>query len=392
MIELDLELNELKIKVNNNLKNSFKNNFIFYLLRLDAMYLNTFVIVDFNKEKIIYLQSYSEKNINKIKKAFDPKILGDVPHSAMSINQNQFLSAIMPVSSLHNNTIRLIDIKEKKMRIYSPEDFGLTHLYAVAESVIDNGDNHFYMSFLKKDESSTEFYKMSNDLSQREFIFDDGGILTTQPHQILKFKNFIVAFGWGTKNGIILIYNINTKKIQKINNNENTAHGIVHKDILYYSSVNIVLDKSNVTYLGRAIIGQLVVSGDLLKIKKTFTNKTGFRYTSHKYLFPNSIITIGFPNRIFIMDSDTMQLIYYKDIDKKILPNENFIDFLNNKYKNNLEKYSAFELSNDYKYLITFNQTNIKLFNIKDRNVEFNIAFEKPDKFLQITQHCDILK
>lgn len=391
MIELNLELNEIDIHVDKIIKNSFKSPFIFYLLKLDAMYLNTFVVVDFTKEKITYLKSYSEENINKVKEVIDPKILGDVPHTAMPINEDRFLSSIMPVSSLHNNTLRMIDIKEKKMLIYTPEDFGLNHLYAVAESVIDNDDGYFYMSFLKKDESSTEFYKLSNDLTRHEFIFDDEGILQSQPHQVIKFKNFIVAFGWGIENGIILIYNLKTKKIQKIFNNENAAHGVLHNDNLYYSAVNIELNKSSVKYLGPATIGKLSIVDDKLVIENIFTYESGFRYTSHKYLNPDSIITIGFPNRIFLIDSVIMELIDYKDIDKTILPEENCVDFLNNQYKDIL-KYSAFELSNDEKYLVTFNQKEIKLFNIKNKEVEYNIPFDIPEKFIQVTQHCDLLK
>lgn len=387
MIELNLESTESDIEI---VKEKFNNPFVFYLLKSDAMYLNTFVIADFMKGKITYLKSYSKENINKVKKIIDPDILGDVPHNAMSIDKNRFLSAVMPVTSLHNNTIRMIDIKEKKMIIYTPEDFGLNHLYAVSESVVDNGDGSLYISFLKKDKSSTEFYKFSHDLSQYEFIFDDGGVLCTQPHQIIKFKNFIVTFGWGTEDGVILIYNLKTKKIQKIFNNENTAHGVVHNDILYYSSVNIILDGLSVTFLGPAKIGQLVANDDKLEIKKTFTHKSGFRYTSHKYLDPDRIITIGFPNRIFLIDASTMNLIYYKDIDKKILPNLYQVEFLNR--KTDLEKYSAFELSNDGKYLVTFNKKFIKLFNIKNREIEFNIPYDTPKKFSQVTQHCDMLE
>jgi len=392
MIELKLEVNEVPLNANKELKNSITKPFIYYLCNFDYPYLNTFVIVDFPSDKITYVKSDSKEN----KKLVKDKLISGIPHSTMPINKNEFLNIMLPIDNHPTQDFRHINLKEKRMSIYTSGDLGLKNLSGTIETLTQDYEQEcFYIAFKKIDNSSTEYYKIALDLTKVEFLFDDKGIMDSLPHQVVRFKNFIVSMGWSQEDSLILIYNLNTKKIQTIYNDKYPSHSIIKNDALYYSSVNVIIDGLELEYRDPAIIGKLIKDKDELIIENIFDHVTGYRFTSHRYLDPDTIITIGYPNRIFFIDANTMELKFFKDIDKTILPPKLLKLFLNKLYKGGYSdpyKYSSFEISQDQKYIILFNQENIRLFNIEHQEIEIEIPFAKEKNYIQVTQHCDFLK
>lgn len=397
MLELDISIETFPIDVPSDLKKSFKSRLVFYLLNKNSFYLCTFVIVDFQEGKIAYLESFSEENVEKVKTCYDPAILKDPPHSIMTIDENKLLNIVYPILSKVNNTFRVVDLKERKMKIYSPEDFGYTHLGVASETATRDVENSdwFYMCFVRKDKTATEYYKILTDLTDHKFMFDDRGIFIRQPHQVVRFKNFILSSGFGEEQGQILSYNMKTKEIELIETTTSPSHLEVEGDTVYYASNNMRVDGTKVTFLGPAAIGKLKVVDDIMKRDGEFRNESGFRFTTHKKLNSNTLVTIGFPNRMFFIDSNSMKLLFYYDIDKQIIPDDSQMDFLNSHYEQTLDdpfRYTALEISDDRKYVVFFNQAKVRFFNYSSKKIEHEIPYEIKDTYIQLSHHCNFLR
>ena len=396
MISLDIKVETEKIVIDNKLKLSFKDPLVFYLLNKEALYLCSFVILDFQNEEIKYVETLSEENKRKVEKEYGAGILMDPPHSIMGINKNKFLNMVYSVMSGVNNTFRIIDLEKNEMAIYTAEDFGYRGLGRVSETGTKDIEDKqvFYICFIKEDGSSTEYFKFSIDLQKSEHLFNDNGIFKNIPHQIARCGDFIFSSGFWEEEGKVLTYNIKNKKIDTIPL-INPSHFEVLDNIVYYSSNNVKIENLAITFLGPARIGKIYIEGDKIRKGKEFSTPSGFRYTSHKCLSPEVLVTFGFPNRLIFINSESMELLFYYDVDEKILPDTDVQDFLNNEYDrpgNDNCRYSALECSDDQKYVVFFNQKVIRFFNFADRKIEYEIKYKIKDLFFQFSHHCDLLR
>jgi len=397
MIALDVKIRKEDIKVSSAIKQSFHHPIVFYLLNKDSFYLCSFVILDFQNEEIKYVETFSETNVELIKNEYGAAILKDPPHSVMTITKNKFINMIYPIISKVNNTVRIVDLEKGKMEIYSPTDFGHDHLGRVNETATRDPDdpNSFYICFTRKDEQSTEYYKFSSDLLKNEFLFDDQGIFKKSPHQIARCKNYILSTGFGEEEGKILVYDIRSKDISIISTIAKTSHLEISGNIVYYASNNIKIEGAQVKFMGPARIGKLKVEENEIVQQGEFWNESGFRFTSHKILNPDVLVTFGFPNRMFFIDSTSMEMMFYYDIDKQIIPDIDQLHFLNEEYPQTLTdpfRYTALEVSDDGKYIIFFNQTHIRFFNYYSRRIEFEIPYKISKNHFQLSHHCDFLR
>ena len=396
MLPLKIRIETENITVDQKIKDSFSDPLVFYLLNKKAFYLCSFVIVDFQNNQIKYIETYSDSNISAVKENYGEEILKDPPHSIMAIDKNKLLNMVYSVRSGMNNTLRLIDLEKEEMQIHSSEDFGYNDLGRVSETGTKDPDDPswFYICFLKKDGESSNYYKISVDLTKSEFLFNDNGIFKRPPHQIIRCGNFILSSGFGEDEGQILSYNMKTKEISVIPTIVKPSHLEARDGIVYYASNNMKLEGTSVVFTGPARIGKLKVSNEVVKGSE-FWNESGFRFTSHKILDSDTLVTVGFPNRLFFIDSATMKLSFYHDVDKNIIPDHDQLNFLNKDYKQTLDdpyRYTALETSNDGKYVVFFNQKEIRFFNRNLREIECEIPYKIKEQYFQLSHHCDFLK
>jgi len=397
MKSLKVNIKTENIFVSKEIKNSFKYPLVFYLLSHKSFYLCSFVMIDFQNDQIKYIETISDDNISIIRNEYDEDILKDPPHSFMLINKNKLMNLIYSVRSGINNTFRVLDLEKEVMEIYTPEDLGYDHLGRVSETGTKDPDDptSFYICFVRKDRSNSEYYKVSTDLSKSEFLFSDGGKFKKAPHQIVRCGNFILSSGFGEEEGQILSYNIKTKDISVISTVAKPSHLEVKNDIVYYASNNMTIEGTKVSFIGPARIGKLKVSEDTVEKCEEFWNESGFRFTTHKVLDLNTLVTFGFPNRLFFIDSNTMKLLFHYDVGKTILPNENQLSFINNQYEQTLNdpfRYTALEVSDDQKYVTFFDQRVVKFFNFKTREIVFEIPYKIKEGYFQLSHHCDFLR
>lgn len=396
MIVLDVKIETESIVVNDDLKSSFKSPLVFYLLNKEALYLCSFVILDFQNEQIKYVETLSKENMKKVGDEYGEGILMDPPHSIMGINKNKLLNMVYSVMSGVNNTFRIVDLEKSEMIIYTAEDFGYKGLGRVSETATKDIDDNesFYICFIKEDNSSTEYFKFSSKLDKSEHLFSDNGIFKNVPHQIIRCGSFIFSSGFWEEEGKIIAYNTKSKVLKTIPL-INPSHFEIVDNIVYYSSNNVKIENMAITFLGPARIGKLHVDGDRMREGKEFSTPSGFRYTSHKCLSPDVLVTFGFPNRLIFIDSETMELLFYYDVDKKILPDSGVRNYLNHVYDkpgNDNCRYAALECSDDQKYVVFFNQEKVRFFNFEKREIEYEIEYKIKDTYFQFSHHCDFLR
>ncbi len=360
------------------IKESFAKPIIFYCLNYKSRYLSDYIITDFQNDEVTIIETYSDDN----KKSLKP-LLVERDHSTMMphhsiINNNQLITSIFSLGDSSNNFFNVIDLDKEVMTVYNTDDFGLSHLDTgvVSETITkDQDEDCFYLSIMRKDKTTTEYYKFSYDLTKYELIFSDNGDFERQPHQVIKFKDYILSSGFNKEDGKLLCYNLKTEEINIIPGRL-PAHIEIVEDIVYYVNNNIIIDEDyNVTYRGPAIVSKLELVNNKPTITKDFFHHSGFRYTSHKFMEPNILVCTGYPNRLFFVNTDDMSLIYYQDLIEKILPDEDVIDFISNP-PFNIEKirFMALEISTSNQYVILFDKYDLVFFNYKTKKIESVIS------------------
>jgi len=199
--------------------------------------------------------------------------------------------------------------------------------------------------------------------------------------------------------GKVLVYNLETKEIQEVPVGCSPSHVVIDSkdDLAYILSNNITGIDRKIFYLAPGRLSKLKILPDRVEKVAEFTNETGYRFTSHKFFRVGGkpyIGTIGHPNRLFIIDAETMKLDYYYDIRKNILGE---VTYDIRKYLNDVHNPSALDpyrysaLENRGEYIVLIDQQNVLFFSLTKRRIEFEIPYSLPDGYFQFTQHCDFL-
>ncbi len=177
-----------------------------------------------------------------------------------------------------------------------------------------------------------------------------------------------------------------------------------NKNLVYTSSHNFCRLWEDYYFLGSAAIDKFYFEGGKLYKTGTFTDQTAYRFTTHKifdYDGKSYLCSFGQPNRFFLIDADTMRLVYYLDLGKDVLSDKNDIrSFLNN---NKLESMSmrAFEVSQDGEILFVIGYSGIYFLDIFKQKIIGTIDYHPKitlaagaslADFCNRTTHCDYLK
>jgi hypothetical protein len=164
---------------------------------------------------------------------------------------------------------------------------------------------------------------------------------------------------------------------------ETTAASPAHFEIdtdtsnVYVSSHNFA-DVNRIYYLGPAAIDKFNFhNGELAKIG-TFQIPDGYRYTTHKFFRNNGksyLCTFSQPNRLLLIDAETMTLIHHEDIGIDVLSKaENVLDFIN---YNNLEPITikTIEVSADGEILFFIGYDGIYFYDFSNRKIITRIPY-----------------
>lgn len=383
MLELELDRNEIKIDVPPEVKEIFKERFITYLLSKEtSMYLNSFIVFDFQEEKAIYLKVATEENEEKFYNS-EYKTENGIAHGVTPLSHDSFLSFVMSFDTFAKNdkTFRKIDLQNNTMTIISSGDVGCPG--ALLSDTCDKyKDGSFYICMLNGDMS--EYYKMTPDFIT-EKVFEHKSLFLKPPHHVVRYNNLIFSTGFFERSfkvgnkilksdnelktyiydnlkldfesqteydtyekfieskgtfydittkdpkytfevmpGKVLVYNMDTNKVQEVPVGCSPSHVVIdeREDFVYILSNNITGIDGRVFYLAPGRVSKLKVLHDRVEKVDEFYDLSGYRFTSHKLIRVDGhpyIGTIGHPNRLFMIDCHTMKEEYHYDIEKNII-------------------------------------------------------------------------
>lgn len=156
-------------------------------------------------------------------------------------------------------------------------------------------------------------------------------------------------------------------------------------------------------YWGPAAIDRFrLEKGELNKVA-TFTNPSGYRFTSHKVFTwkeKTYVCTLGQPNRLFFIDAETMELEFFEDIGEDFLSTQSDLkSFLN--YAD-FEPFviKTIEVSADGNFIFLLSYDYIYFYSFPERRIVQKIRYNEgtsPDgkidltEFIKKTTHADYL-
>ena len=509
MITLRTKKYTLPFKIAREIRDSIKKPLIFYLAHKEdtRIFFITFVIIDFKKEELLYIESYLPENISAVENHpqsnfFKTQSQNANPHCAISIQKDSSFLVFFEVAPFffqvdyRQNTIEVHtgDILKK-----NPDEIATSFSPTVFKD--DANPNYFYFTATIQDnitrERSLRFYKSSLNLSKIEELYSRPVIGSRTPHVTKKIGSFLVSSNFVQsrfknlstgkifksansyalhiytslykeyckqnkinctnqiplseintliKNtshpyhtyleskfslfckqkgkdlvdicernaeysatflpGAITFLNLETKKEKT---SETTLGAPAHFEIdkksgdLYISSHNFLVLKK-MYFWGPAAIDRFRLIDEKFIRVASFSHPTGYRFVSHKifsYKNKSYLCTFGQPNRLFIADAKTMQLLFYDDIGMDFLSSQtNISHFLNH---TELETFviKAIEVSEDGRFIIFISHDYLYIYDFPKRKIvqkiKYNSDIPSSDDLLlsssySITVHMNYLE
>jgi len=443
---LKIEKFEKSFKLNESIRNKFSKPILFHLSNDDYPFLSTFVKIDFRKEKLSYYKLLSDENIFTLDKF---NIVNYSSHSSLAA-ENGFFNFLFLQPNLPHDIFRYFDLEKLMCYVFSASEiFNGKYDYVSETSGLDcTRNDHFLIGVGKKNTNYYEIYSCSFDLREKIKIIE---VETHKypPHDVRSYDDFLFAtefFDQRVKmpNGQIvndyielenLIYNsdcpeskiakdmppyksleINKFKIsplhgeillidmRKSTNFEFLTAGFVPSHIefldnlMYVSSHNFLFLKGKMIYLGPAAIDLYQIEDRRIISGYRFQDPTGYRFTAHKAFKRDGrpyFVTIGHPNRLFLVDGLNMEQYGHVDLGGRDVLTEcpNIKTYLNEMdmadHYHPL-RYSTMEVSDDGEFLIFWDQTHIQLMNTRTFEISPIVDFTIED-FKQKTYHSEKL-
>lgn len=351
MINLGLEVYERE-NVIQEVGEHFQKELIYYLAnKSDPLkFFITFVVVDFRNDKMIYINSNTEKNreIMNQQEDLERYRLTKCPHSTvLSIPERSFLTF-----NEDEKFFTYVDYVDKKMTVYKMEDLvqlegasfekishtfykdyydekyfflsvvdsiNCLHIYRISidlsdieevdsfegkpipPHVLKNYKNYFFLSdefryshfeltkknkVVTQDELSRMYFKLSLQLSME---YKD---LTFSQERHMLYQRMREKFGVKCINGRILMINRDTKEQKYYDTTGGSpAHFEIYdqggEEFVYTSAHNFFGVKDGVIYFEPAVIDKYKIENNGLRHVGAFSHEMGYRYTSHKLFSVN---------------------------------------------------------------------------------------------------------
>ncbi len=151
------------------------------------------------------------------------------------------------------------------------------------------------------------------------------------------------------------------------------------EDCIYTSSHNFCTFESRF-FFGPAGIDKYQLTDGKLIHKGCFSDPRGYRFTSHRFFrFEDKgyVCTIGKPNRLFIIDAQTMELDHFTDIGPDFLsdiPEEKVADALNHFRQKQME-YVALEVSENGEFICLIGTFSTVFYSMREKKVVAELPF-----------------
>ncbi len=452
MIRLNLDVKDYSFDVSRNVRESFKKPILMKLDHKEYNFFTTYVIIDFSKLEMKYIQTYSDENLGKCKDVS----LNIFSHSVTPIvSGKEFFDFLYNNDRTKNNCFKYFNVDEKELIVYFAQDLDIENkdvLGRTSQHGVNRGDkNNLIISFGRTDKPATETYMCSKDMKTAKKLFTLDGYHFPQ-HSVETFKDhlFTTEFEdvkFRTKYGEILNGEADIERLIKLRFDEhggNSLPGVIYdklfklwreknfnidefercpgeiivfnlkdlnepykvfetgfapshiqfdeeNDILYVSSHNFMKIFEDLILLAPAEIHKYkLVDGELVYLDY-FTEPTFWRCPDHVFFRHNGhpyIAAMGFPNRLFFIDAETMKLHYYYDIKGDIISEQKDLRvFLNNLMKNSKEVFLSSIPSLDGNYISFWDQENMYILDFDKRKIIESVGFKMESTFRQNTTH-----
>jgi hypothetical protein len=205
--------------------------------------------------------------------------------------------------------------------------------------------------------------------------------------------------------GIFNVVDLKNKTEKAYNTSEcRVAHfEIDKKENAIYTSSHNFMRWEGIYYFGPAAIDKFVLKDGILHKCETFSDKTGFRFTSHKVFYYNGVgylCTVGHPNRLFFAYLKNMEKFYSYDIGEDVLSGkQNLVDYLNTKNLRD-KNHGAFEISAGGEFVFIVGGEKMYVHNFPKKTITWNDSYfvsdffeavEDPSGFVSRTTHVSYL-
>lgn len=440
MFRLEANIYYKEFVCSDNRSQIFKDPLIFYHLRKSVIrrFWVLFTIIDFKKGRIIYIDTYTDKNINLINKQNNDEIysINRSVHCTLNINDNVDFLTFMEEESF----FFYVNYREGFIDIYTMND--LVKNKAIIFNKISStfykdpeNSNYFYMSAVSND-NWIYLYRVSLDLKEITEI-DRFESNHWPPHVIRKYKNHIFIsheFKYSSYqseiidklimpqelNAIMLkkhmryqyeednkckskiLYDLKYKdkitcvqgkilmldaQTQKKSYFETSGGSPAHfeiddkNDFLYTSSHNFIIFQNSVIFFEPAVIDKYKINQESLEHLGKFLIPEGYRYTTHKIFYNNGrpyLCTIAEPNRLLFISAETMELTYSCDIGENILDkHEDIMLYINGEDKK--FSYIALEVSYDGETILFIDAKYLYFFSFSEKKIYARIEYGVQD-------------
>lgn len=188
---------------------------------------------------------------------------------------------------------------------------------------------------------------------------------------------------------------INDGSMQKYSTHTgNPAHFEIHDNNLYTSSHNFGSFYGGTYFTGPAAIDKYIIKDDCLEHVGTFTDSKLFRFTSHKIIKLDNltkIITFAQPNRLVIIDANSMNLEYTEDIGKDHLTDcEDVISYMNRLGFSHKDIITSFDITEDND-IVLITSKEIIVYDLEKRKIKSRTEYLK-DGYRLKTLHTQFIR
>lgn len=446
MVELKLQRYEQKFYCKKPVL-GFDKKLVFYKYHKNdpTKFFLMFSIIDFNKNIILNLDSFSDENKDIIQMQDNREIynMNYTPHCTIEIEKDKEFLVFLQ----EDRYFMHVDCSRNLLYVYTMED--IVHeeykFKRISSTFFkdDSSPEYFYLSAVDT-KNDLHIYRVSNDLKKVEKVDTFPG-KNSPPHTLMKIKNCLIMSHEFTEakylsrktNTIItdremgallvkLKMKINVKfpqadglfkkkEVSKIihekydmecipsrimlldlltkervtyqTSGSNAAHFVFDEktNMLYVSSHNFFDGGDSVYMFEPAILDKYELIDNRLVWRGTFKYDKGYRYTSHRVFYVDGkayLCTFGKPNRLLFIDPEDMSLLFYCDIGRDELSENNELEvYLNSRHedKNADSEFIALEVSKNGEDIFFLDSKFLFIYNFRERAITHKIDYTNND-------------
>lgn len=176
----------------------------------------------------------------------------------------------------------------------------------------------------------------------------------------------------------------------------NCAHFEIdtESDTVYVSNHNFIRFPET-TFFGPGSLEKYRFSDNKFVFDKEFSDPKAYRLTSHRlFKFDNKqyVVTIGHPNRLFVIDAESMEVVHFEDIGRPIVSlHSDLKKYLNESFlSSNEDAIVPIEVGSNG-MLLLIGQKTIYFYDFGKRKIVDTLAFLPSDHHILYSVHCQYI-